>query len=57
MIHIRVSIWPIRRDGSWGYLAGSRSEATPCFMFVLKIVIKLKLIVVDPIVSKRSNTI
>ena len=26
--HMGVQIWPIRRAGSWGYLAGSWSEAT-----------------------------
>ena len=26
--HARVLIWPIRRAGSWGYLAGSWKEAS-----------------------------
>ena len=33
--HMRVPFWPIRRTGSWGYLAGSWREATPNVIIIL----------------------
>ena len=33
--HMRVPLWPIRRAGSWGYLAGSWREATPNVIIIL----------------------
>ena len=33
--HMRVPLWPIRRAGSWGYLAGSWREATPNVINIL----------------------
>ena len=33
--HMRVSIWPIMRAGSWVYLAGSWRESTSYFIIIL----------------------
>ena len=37
-----VSIWPIRREGSWGYLIRSWLEATPYFVIILINIRKMK---------------
>ena len=37
--HVSVSIWPIRRGGSWGYLAGRYLEGVHFFFIVSLIIV------------------
>ena len=66
---MRVSVWAIRRAGSWGSVTGRWREATPHFIIILKnireneTIISLQLYEIDmnynPLLWKynqRSNT-